>query len=167
MDPQRFDSLVQTLSTAASRRRALAALLTGLVTPLLPGLAEADGGRAKDAARTAANAMGRAVATPMIGKKQPAEASSDRVANAGQACREAGHPCEGNQTCCHSERVICLSSGPGQALRCTPCPDGQIACANKCIDACTASDQCHLAGVCDLSDRRLLRSQEARWRQLQ
>jgi hypothetical protein len=149
MDPQRFDSLVQTLSTAASRRRALAALLTGLATPLLPGLAEADGGKGKGRGKYSRKRHGKSRGNAHDRKKQPAEASSDRVANAGQACREAGHPCEGNQTCCHSERVICVSSGPGQALRCTPCPDGQIACANKCIDACTASDQCHLAGVCD------------------
>jgi hypothetical protein len=37
MDPRRFDSLVQSLSTGATRRHALAALLAGLVAPLLPG----------------------------------------------------------------------------------------------------------------------------------
>jgi hypothetical protein len=38
MDPRRFDSLVRTLGTAASRRRALAALLASLAAPLIPAL---------------------------------------------------------------------------------------------------------------------------------
>ena len=39
MDPDRFDTLVQTLGHAATRRRALTGLLAGVVVPLLPGLA--------------------------------------------------------------------------------------------------------------------------------
>jgi hypothetical protein len=63
------------------------------------------------------------------------------------ACRNAGHPCEGNQRCC--DDLVCAVTGPGAAKRCTPCPTGQIACAGACIPACRASDQCHVAGVCD------------------
>lgn len=63
------------------------------------------------------------------------------------ACRDAGHPCEGNQSCC--EGLVCVASGPGSAKRCAPCPDGQIGCASACIPACEATDQCHQAGECD------------------
>jgi hypothetical protein len=182
MDPQRFDALVQTLGMAASRRRALAALLTGLVAPLLPDLGEAKRGKGKRRGKRRDNGKGgkrRAGAEnhqdrdggggsgphnrgkgqdkrndkkgkqqnkPNAPSEQPAPAP-DTVAVGAPACREAGHPCEGNQKCC--ENLICVTSGPGQAERCTPCPDGQIACANQCIAACVASDQCHLAGVCD------------------
>lgn len=71
----------------------------------------------------------------------------DHGAAAAPACRGAGHPCEGNQICCAG--LICVASGPGAALRCTPCPAGQIACGDACIPACTAIDVCHVAGVCD------------------
>jgi hypothetical protein len=69
------------------------------------------------------------------------------AAGATPSCRGAGHPCEGNQTCC--DGLVCVVSGPGAAHRCTPCPAGQIACGGVCINACVASDQCHDAGVCD------------------
>ena len=68
-------------------------------------------------------------------------------AEAASSCRGAGHPCEGNQTCC--DGLVCVVSGPGAAQRCTPCPAGQIACGGVCINACVASDQCHDVGVCD------------------
>ncbi len=76
--------------------------------------------------------------------KQPAPGE---VAAATGDCRGEGHPCEGNQTCC--DGLVCKVSGPGAAERCTACPSGQIACANECIPACTASDQCHVGGECD------------------
>ena len=41
------------------------------------------------------------------------------------ACRDAGHPCEGTQTCC--DRLVCVPHGPGHATRCTPCADGAVA----------------------------------------
>jgi hypothetical protein len=69
------------------------------------------------------------------------------LAEAKPSCREAGHPCEGNQTCCVG--LVCVVSGPGSARRCTPCPTGQIACGRVCIAACAATDQCHLNGTCD------------------
>jgi hypothetical protein len=62
-------------------------------------------------------------------------------------CRDEGHPCEGNQTCC--DGLVCVASGRGTAKRCNRCPNGQIACGGKCIGACVASDACHAAGVCD------------------
>jgi hypothetical protein len=74
------------------------------------------------------------------------------LAKAVPACRNAGHPCEGNQDCCSS--LICVASGPGAAKRCTACPTGQIPCGNACIPACAASDQCHTAGVCDATTGR-------------
>lgn len=75
-----------------------------------------------------------------------------RLAGAVTVCRSLGHPCEGNQDCC--ENQICVASQPGAAKRCTACPAGQIPCGNACIPACTASDQCHGAGVCDATTGR-------------
>ena len=147
---------VQTLGTAASRRRALAALLTGVVAPLVPGIAaEADRkkgkgrgkGRGKNNHKSHGKGRSHGHSKANQQSKQPAKSGPEEAA--APDCRQAGHPCEGNQTCCDSDHVICVASGPGEATRCTPCPDGQIACANACVPACTASDQCHEAGVCD------------------
>ena len=49
-------------------------------------------------------------------------------------CREAGHPCEGNQQCC--DGLVCIVSGPGKARRCAACPDGQVACRGSCVPTC-------------------------------
>jgi len=61
-----------------------------------------------------------------------------RSAGAAPGCRTAGHPCEGNQICCSG--LICTSSGPGAALRCTACPAGTQACGTTCAACCTDSD---------------------------
>ena len=57
-------------------------------------------------------------------------------AGAQPGCREEGHPCEGNQTCC--EGLTCAPSGPGAADRCTaaaecegPCPQTTVALAGE------------------------------------
>src|SRR4051812_7597562 len=43
------------------------------------------------------------------------------TAQAEPACREAGHPCEGNQECCPG--LVCVeAAGPGSAKRCQPAP---------------------------------------------
>src|SRR5204862_6400734 len=54
-----------------------------------------------------------------------------------QNCVDAGHPCEGKQTCC--DQLVCVSSGPGAAQRCTPCPRGTVFCKGGC---CAASQVC-------------------------
>src|SRR5579884_596359 len=54
------------------------------------------------------------------------------------ACRGAGHPCDGNQTCCAG--LVCQASGPGAALRCTACPPGTKACGTTCAACCADSD---------------------------
>src|SRR5262245_12044095 len=48
-------------------------------------------------------------------------------------CREEGHPCEGNQTCC--EGLTCTASGPGAARRCT------AGTASECESDCPATEQ--------------------------
>jgi hypothetical protein len=61
MDPTRFDALVRSLGTVASRRRTVAHLLTGLVAPLFLGLAaEADGKNGKGKRKNDGKDRGRA-----------------------------------------------------------------------------------------------------------
>jgi hypothetical protein len=72
------------------------------------------------------------------------------VAAAATTCRQAGHPCEGNQTCCAP--FVCVVSGPGTAERCTPCPSGTVFFDGICCTPTTCaaagaqcgqmSDQC-------------------------
>ena len=254
MDPHRFDTLVRSLNRATTRRGTLTALLAGLVAPLLPGLdAAADRGKGRSKGQGSGKhkgnkrkggsdrgadrdggSRGKPVRGEGRGRRKGKGRSDDRRKQPAQpACREEGHPCEGNQECC--DGLACRVSSPGQAERCvpcggaeeiccdadrcddgfvcdqggfcvtcggneelccaddscddgfvcdasgvclpcgddgarccagrdacgeglvcdpqsercTPCPQGQIACANRCIDACTASDACHLAGECD------------------
>jgi len=64
----------------------------------------------------------------------------ERSASADEACRESGHPCEGNQTCCVDLSCI-AGSGQGAAERC--CPEGFIGCSEGCIeDICGGSCDC-------------------------
>jgi hypothetical protein len=59
------------------------------------------------------------------------------VAAAQPKCREAGHPCEGNQVCC--EGLVCGPSGPGAANRCTP-PGGCEAGCEQSVAATAPFD---------------------------
>jgi len=47
-------------------------------------------------------------------------ALSSRGAKGQPGCRQAGHPCEGNQVCCPG--LECRVTGPGNARRCTARP---------------------------------------------
>jgi hypothetical protein len=63
------------------------------------------------------------------------------TAQAKPACREEGHPCEGNQECCSG--LVCLQkgeAGPGNARRCgpPPCSPAGGACAAT-ADCCTGA----------------------------
>lgn len=70
-----------------------------------------------------------------------------RAADARPKCRDDGQTCEGNHICC--DGLACVVAVPGKAGRCATCPPGQIACGNRCIPKCSASDECHVAGVCE------------------
>jgi hypothetical protein len=144
MDPRRFDTLVQTLSAAASRRRALAVILAGLAAPRLAGLAAAAKGNGRGQARGTDRGAGR------DRKQQPRQATQDRAAKKDERpCRHPGQPCDDKHPCCDPGSTICGAGGRGAVTRCTSCDPGEIACGNQCIPACTAHDQCHEAGECD------------------
>lgn len=49
--------------------------------------------------------------------------TSRRTKTAAKTCRDVGHPCEGNQTCC--EGLRCTVTGPGAAKRCAAASPGQ------------------------------------------
>jgi hypothetical protein len=129
MDPRHFDALVQSLGSAASRRRMLGAILTGLAASIVPGLTQAERKKAASKRRGQGHGKGHG------GKKQ-----ANRSSGTGGGCRAAGHPCEGNQQCC--AKLACVVSGPGNAKRCTPCgDDGQPCCAgDACADGLTCAD---------------------------
>jgi hypothetical protein len=54
------------------------------------------------------------------------------------SCRNEGHPCEGNQTCC--DGLACIASGPGSALRCTVCPTGTTLVDGACVSESACDD---------------------------
>jgi hypothetical protein len=67
-------------------------------------------------------------------------------AGAAPSCREAGHPCEGDQTCC--DQLVCVVSGPGNARRCTSCPAGTVFVGGTCctpVATCPAGQACGTA----------------------
>jgi hypothetical protein len=69
-------------------------------------------------------------------------------AEAKPACRGAGHPCEGNQTCCGD--LVCVASGPGAAKRCTAsCSDEQVMFKGAC---CTPATTCPDGACGSISD---------------
>ncbi len=90
MDGRQFDTLARALATGTTRRRFFGRL--GRLSGGLAGGALAFRGQSWATAQ--GNGNGR-----------------------GPACREEGHPCEGNQDCC--EGLVCEPSGPGAADRCT------------------------------------------------
>lgn len=88
MEARQFDTLARALAVGRSRRSVVTRLATGFGTGMVA---------ARGATRAGAQGSGQA--------------------GQGPACREEGHPCEGNQECC--EGLVCEPSGPGAADRCT------------------------------------------------
>ena len=60
-------------------------------------------------------------------------------AEAVPACREAGHPCEGNQDCC--DPLVCRVTGPGNAKRCAEPKNNNN--ENKCNKKCKTDEDCN------------------------
>jgi hypothetical protein len=67
-------------------------------------------------------------------------------------CGACNHVCTGTTPACCSGVCKDLSNDVTNCGACGKvCSAGQICCGGKCIPACTALDQCHVAGVCDPS----------------
>src|SRR5215211_8406713 len=94
-----IDDAAKMLATGISRRRVLGLLARGL----------------------AGGALGLAglpmAAAAQQGNTKDKDKDKDKDKGNGPSCREEGHPCEGNQTCC--DGLTCAASGPGAAKRCT------------------------------------------------
>jgi hypothetical protein len=101
MDGPRFDQLARALAAGRDSRRALAGRAIGSLAGTL-GLLSLDTAAAKDK-----------------------DKGKGDVKSKGPACREEGHPCEGNQVCC--EGLTCVTSGPGSAKRCASPSKGVVA----------------------------------------
>jgi hypothetical protein len=160
MDARRFDSLVRTVSAATTRRSALAALVTSLIAPLFPGVADARRGKGEGkgkASQTSGKGHKGHGGHHMHSKRRDKRKhkrddkrdsrsdhpAPDEAARA-KACRQVGHPCEGNQVCCAG--LICVASGPGAAVRCTLCGGaGEHCCAD---DGCEDGLLCQADGKC-------------------
>ena len=114
MDGPQFDGFARALATGRSRRR-----LFGQFARLGGGLA--GGGIALHAQRVvAAQGNGNEGNGNGNGNENGNGGNGNGNGNGnnqGPACREEGHPCEGNQVCC--EGLVCEPSGPGAADRCT------------------------------------------------
>ena len=68
-------------------------------------------------------------------------------------CGACGKNCAAQQTCCGGACVNTQVNESHCGTCDTPCGARQICCGGECIAACTASDQCHEAGVCDPATR--------------
>jgi hypothetical protein len=173
MDPRRFDAFVQTLGTAAPRRRALAALLTWLGAPLLPDLtAEAKRkrpkrrGKGKDHGKDRGHARGNAThqASPKGRKKGKHRGKRKGKGKSTRRSQRKPTKCTPNAACaqwcastfgedtpeagqCTSAATSCqgpcFECGPGCGNAC-----GKTRCGSACIDPCEASDPCRVA-ECD------------------
>jgi len=147
MDPRDVDRLVRAMATGLSRRsmvrRAAGSVLT---SPL--GLFSL----------SAASAQGKDK-----GKDKDKENDKDKSGGPGNsACRDVGHPCEGNQVCCPG--LVCGPSGPGNARRCgadttdavteqTPASQTVINTTNQTVVQNT-NQVC--AGNCDQSSQQVV-----------
>jgi hypothetical protein len=100
-------------------------------------------GSRRSALRVLAGAAGGGLlALAGLGGAGRASLTGVGVATAAKSCRGAGHPCEGNQTCC--DDLVCVVSGPGKAKRCT-CPSGTVFLDGTC---CTPDNAAACAGKC-------------------
>ncbi|MDP9471811.1 MAG: hypothetical protein M3Q71_14300 [Chloroflexota bacterium] len=119
MDGQQFDTLARALATGSTRRR-----LFGRFARFSGGLAGgafALRGRSWTAAQDSDDDDG----------DNDSDNGNGNGSGQGPACREEGHPCEGNQVCC--EGLVCEPSGPGAADRCTrPQAEQQAECEGGC-----------------------------------
>lgn len=104
MDSSRFDALARTLAGRPwlSRRRLIERVAGG------------------------------SVAAAMVAGIAASASAQGNGKDKGSSCREAGHPCEGNQVCC--EGLVCGPSGPGKASRCGA-PDATTAAATTATAA--------------------------------
>ncbi len=131
MDDKRFDDLSKRL---ASTRLTRLSLLRGLV------------GGAAAAVTAAVLSSGDADAKS---KKRKGRKGSGAVAASGgntwhPECRPAGHPCEGNQSCCAD--LSCEVTGPGNAKRCVE--DSPPACGACNEPCCDGSHECDSGLTC-------------------
>ena len=81
--------------------------------------------------RRALGVFAGAAAATLVGAK---------TAKAVPACREAGHPCEGNQECC--EGLECRVTGPGNAERCVEKKQPPKKCFGKCSHDSDCGESC-------------------------
>jgi hypothetical protein len=105
MDGRQLDTAARMLAGGHTRRQVLGVLARGAV-----------GG-------------GLGLAGPLAAAAKPKDKDKDK--GNGPACREEGHPCEGNQTCC--EGLTCTASGPGAARRCTAECEGDCPAAERVV----------------------------------
>ena len=117
MDGQRFDSILRALAVGVSRRRVLVRLAGAVAgSPLALLGAERAGAQGK----------------PGEGGKDK-DKDKDKPGG-GPSCREAGHPCEGNQVCCPG--LECRVTGPGNAERCAAPAGAAEGCEGDCPEVC-------------------------------
>jgi hypothetical protein len=174
MEDHRFDELTRSLAKPVSRRQVLKALaaatLGGLLVRQGTGRALADnsdcahfcndvfppGGERGHCKSGGAHGTGPCFA---CGPEAPSghpdvcgvgtsaagccPATATTCCPAGGACGPACPPTS-TAHCANLESDVCNC---GTCGRC--CPSGTICCGGTCIATCTASDQCHVAGVCD------------------
>jgi hypothetical protein len=137
VEHQNFDLLLRAMAEGLSRRsilRRMAGTAVGGPMALIGMEAAADGEKDKSKDK---------------GKDKNQAKGKDKE-NASSACRDVGHPCEGNQVCCAG--LICGQPGPGNAMRCTtPEFATNAASANQTV-VTTNTQVC--AGDCDQTNQQ-------------
>src|SRR5262249_42949978 len=109
-----------------------------------------------DGGITCTDTMTNAADGTSCGSNQVCSNGQCVACTAGTACNPNGNPCQTGVTSCATGHSTCTPIGNGAGG--TPCNDGNLcttgdvcmsgACTGAAV-ACTASDQCHAAGVCD------------------
>jgi hypothetical protein len=164
MDADRLDALARSLAAVGSRRRALAAVLSGVLS--LPSLARPD-----DAAAAKKNKRRKGRKKKCKGSKKRCGGKCVNTCNDPRNCGSCGKRCQLNAICSagtctcvngacpNSEATCCPAASPRGACRCSSnldpttcevfgadCPPGTTRCAGAICSAC-----CPAGSTCDTS----------------
>lgn len=134
VDDKRFDAVSKRLGAAQLTRGHLLRGVLGAAAAAVAGVVVASGDA--DAKRKK-----KRKARKGAGRSGPAQTEGGSHGG-GPRCRPAGHPCEGNQSCCSG---VCEVTGPGYAKRCVEEPP---TCGSSGQQCCSQDPKCETGLEC-------------------